>query len=68
MTDIELIKELFAKEGRTFSGRYFFDPLMKAMPGNLKLLQINKSSGKKFLNTTFYPNQKGINKFIKGKF
>ena len=28
---------------------------------------INKSSGKKILNTTFYPDQKGINKFIKGK-
>ena len=27
----------------------------------------NKSSGKKILNTTFYPDQKGINKFIKGK-
>ena len=27
----------------------------------------NKSSGKKFLNTTFYSDQKGINKFIKGK-
>ena len=23
--------------------------------------------GKKFLNTTFYPDQKEINKFIKGK-
>ena len=30
------------------------------------LLQENKSSGKKILNTTFYPDQKGINKFIKG--
>ena len=28
---------------------------------------LNKSSGKKILNTTFYPDQKGINKFIKGK-
>ena len=28
---------------------------------------INKPSGKKILNTTFYPDQKGINKFIKGK-
>ena len=27
----------------------------------------NKSVGKKILNTTFYPDQKGINKFIKGK-
>ena len=27
----------------------------------------HKSSGKKILNTTFYPDQKGINKFIKGK-
>ena len=27
----------------------------------------NKSSGKKILNTTFYPDQKGLNKFIKGK-
>ena len=27
----------------------------------------NKLVGKKILNTTFYPNQKGINKFIKGK-
>ena len=27
----------------------------------------NKSSGKKILNTTFYPDQKGMNKFIKGK-
>ena len=27
----------------------------------------NKSSGKKILNTTYYPGQKGINKFIKGK-
>ena len=27
----------------------------------------NKSRGKKILNTTFYPDQKGINKFIKGK-
>ena len=27
----------------------------------------NKSSGKKILNTTFYPDQKGINKFSKGK-
>ena len=27
----------------------------------------NKSGGKKILNTTFYPDQKGINKFIKGK-
>ena len=27
----------------------------------------NKSSRKKILNTTFYPDQKGINKFIKGK-
>ena len=27
----------------------------------------NKSSGKKILNTTFYPDQKGINKFFKGK-
>ena len=27
----------------------------------------NKSSGKKILNTTFYPDQKGINKFINGK-
>ena len=26
-----------------------------------------KPSGKKILNTTFYPDQKGINKFIKGK-
>ena len=26
-----------------------------------------KSGGKKILNTTFYPDQKGINKFIKGK-
>ena len=24
----------------------------------------NKSRGKKILNTTFYPDQKGINKFI----
>ena len=30
-------------------------------------LKINKSSGKKILNATFYPDQKGINKFIKGK-
>ena len=29
--------------------------------------KINKSGGKKILNTTFYPDQKGINKFIKGK-
>ena len=29
--------------------------------------QFNKSDGKKFLNTTFYPDQKEINKFIKGK-
>ena len=28
---------------------------------------VNKSSGKKILNTTFYPDQKGINKFFKGK-
>ena len=28
----------------------------------------NKFSGKKILNTTFYPDQKGINKFINGKF
>ena len=28
---------------------------------------INKSGGKKILNTTFYPDQKEINKFIKGK-
>ena len=28
---------------------------------------LNKSSGKKILNTTFYPDQKGINKFFKGK-
>ena len=27
----------------------------------------NKSGGKKILNTTFYPDQKGINNFIKGK-
>ena len=27
-----------------------------------------KSVGKKILNTTFYPDQKGINKFIKDKF
>ena len=27
----------------------------------------NKSSGKKILNKTFYPDQKGLNKFIKGK-
>ena len=27
----------------------------------------NKSSGKKILNTTFYPDQKGINKFINGR-
>ena len=27
----------------------------------------NKSGGKKILNTTFYPDQKGINKFIKRK-
>ena len=27
----------------------------------------NKPSGKKILNTTFYPDQKGINKFINGK-
>ena len=26
-----------------------------------------KFGGKKILNTTFYPDQKGINKFIKGK-
>ena len=31
------------------------------------LNEINKSSGKKILNTTFYPDQKWINKFIKGK-
>ena len=31
------------------------------------MMHRNKSSGKKFLNTTFYPDQKGINKFIKGK-
>ena len=27
----------------------------------------NKSSGKKILDTTFYSDQKGLNKFIKGK-
>ena len=32
-----------------------------------KLKFLNKSSGKKLLNTTFYPDQKGLNKFIKGK-
>ena len=31
------------------------------------IMILNKSSGKKILNTTFYPDQKGINKFIKGK-
>ena len=35
--------------------------------GKLQLKSQNKSSGKKILNTTFYPDQKGINKFIKGK-
>ena len=28
---------------------------------------MNKPSGKKILNTTFYPDQKKINKFINGK-
>ena len=30
-------------------------------------LATNKSGGKKILNTTFYPDQKGINKFINDK-
>ena len=33
----------------------------------LQTNQQNKSSSKKILNTTFYPDQKGINKFIKGQ-
>ena len=31
------------------------------------LNEVNKSVGKKILNTAFYPDQMGINKFIKGK-
>ena len=34
---------------------------------HIRLMSKNKSSDKKILNTTFYPDQKGINKFIKGK-
>ena len=35
--------------------------------GQRKSCELNKPSGKKILNTTFYPDQNGINKFIKGK-
>ena len=32
-----------------------------------RIILANKSSGKKILNTTFYPYQKRMNKFISGK-
>ena len=33
----------------------------------MDLRKTQQSGGKKFLNTAFYLDQKGINKFIKGK-
>ena len=41
VTDSKLIRDLFVREGETFSGRYFFDPVMNAMQGKFDNVSFN---------------------------
>ena len=55
---------IFIFQNYSSIGQFFY---VKNNALNCCLSMGNKSSGKKVLNTNFYPDQKGINKFIKGK-